>query len=202
VKIRNIGIWASVAAITGALGVGCIHVSVHPPGSQIDKGASTPEEVFVEWGGPSPTSGTLPILLTGFSGGNNNSSPDCFPASAGWNAYYVTGYFYGPFSSEPPSAAFPNGQDKPHLTIDTLATQNGTTLDTGILIAREFQPSNPTNRVCNDFVFPPPAPPMSTNLSSATFTNLNAGKRYRVTIFYKTPTATGLTTIVMNWTYH
>ena len=196
-KIRNIGIWASVAAITGALGVGCIHVSVHPPGSQIDKGGSTPEEVFVEWGGPSPTSGTLPILLTGFSGGNNNSSPDCFPASAGWNAYYVTGYFYGPFSSEPPSAAFPNGQDKPHLTIDTLATQNGVTLDTGVLIARDMMP---TQKVCNDNAAPPF--PSNANLSSATFTNLVSGKRYRVTIFYKTPTATGLTTIVMNWTYH
>jgi hypothetical protein len=58
----------------------------------------------------------------------------------------------------------------------------------------------PNQKVCNDN-----ADPLfsgNTNLSSAMFTNLVSGKRYRVTIFYKTPTAGGLTTIAMNWTYH
>lgn len=143
------------------------------------------------------TSGTLPVLLTGFTGGNPGTSPDCFPASAGWNAYYVTGFFYGPYSSEPAGAPFPNALDKPHLTIDTLATANGTTLDTGILIARDAMP---TQKVCNDNA--EPVFTANPNLSSATFSNLVSTKKYRITIFYKTSTAGGLTTITMNWAYH
>jgi len=144
-----------------------------------------------------PNSGTLPVLVTGFTGGNPGTANDCFPAGAGWNAYYVTGFFWGPFSSEPANAPFPNANNKAHLTIDTLATENGTTLDTGVLIAREFYPDQ---KVCNDNAQPPFVE--NPNLSSATFSNLVGGKRYRVTIFYKTTTAGGVTTVKMNWAYH
>jgi len=179
----------------GTIGTGCLYISIGTDALRPRQGGNGADPNVIV-GEPAPNSGTLPIVLTGFSGGNPGTT-DCFPASNGWNAFYVTGFFWGPFSSEPANAPFPNANNKPHLTIDTLATQNGATLDTGVLIARDAMPNQ---KVCNDN-----ADPLfsgNTNLSSAMFTNLVSGKRYRVTIFYKTPTAGGLTTIAMNWTYH
>lgn len=194
---NEISVWVSAAVMAAAIGTGCMYISIHsvhqaPGQSPTDGGQEPPVNV----GTPSPNSGSLPILLTAFTGGNPGST-DCFPASSGWNGYYVTGFFYGPFSSEPANAAFSNANDKPHLTIDTKATENGTNLDTGILIARDAMPNQ---KVCNDNAEQPF--PGNTNLSSATFSNLVAARRYRLTIFFKTNTAVGLTNIVMNWTYH
>lgn len=146
-------------------------------------------------GGPSPSDGTLTIPIGSFSPGDNGQA--CFPGSQGWNKYYVTFYFLGPNVSPPPNPNnYPNPENRNSVTVETALTENGTSLDTGIVIMNNL---NPTDKVCNDdatLVFTP-----NPKLSRVTFTPTGSGKKYRVTIFYKSATAGGLSEIKMHWSY-
>src|SRR6266404_4707427 len=80
---------------------------------------------------PDSNGGTLNALIGSFTNANTDG---CFPTSAGWDShYFVTFYFLGPNVSPLPSPNnYPNPDNTNCVTIDTEATQNGTTLDTGI----------------------------------------------------------------------
>ena len=146
-------------------------------------------------GGPSPSDGTLGVPITSFSSGNNGQS--CFPSTQGWNEYYVTFYFLGPNVSPPPNPNnYPNPENVNSVTIETALSENGTNLDTGIVIIDNL---SPTNKVCNDdatLVFTP-----NPKLSRVTFTPTGSGRKYRVGIFYKSATAVGLSEVKMHWSY-
>ncbi len=143
---------------------------------------------------PDGTSGTLGVPITQFSSGDNGQS--CFPAAQGWNVYWVTFYFLGPNTTPPPVNNYPNPDNKTSVTIDTLDTANGTTLDTGIVILDNL---NPANKVCNDDATPQFA--SNPKLSKAIFNPTGTNKRYRAGIHYKGPPPPGLTEIKVHWSY-
>ena len=145
--------------------------------------------------GPSGNFGTINInpstdLIS------NGSSTGCFPSTGGWDKYYATGWFLGPGATANPNN-FPNtAPQSSSITIDTLHNDNGTTLDTGILINYEF---NPNEKVCNNDVGST-VWPNNPKLSKATMTMGN-NKRYRLTVFFKSNTIGSLTNIKINWHY-
>jgi len=202
-KSKKIIACATLAGVVAALS-GC--QSMRPEGRKTgitdndvypyDNGKIDPyvELVLNPPGGPSPSDGTLGIPVGLFLNGNNGQS--CFPTSAGWDRYYVTFYFLGPNVSPPPNPNnYPNPENLASVTVDTLLTANGANLDTGIVILDNL---NPASKVCNDNT---PSFASNTNLSSATFTPTGSGKKYRVTIFYKSSTLGGLSEVKMHWKY-
>jgi len=151
--------------------------------------------VMLPSGGPSPSEGTLGVPITSFSAGNNGQT--CFPTDQGWNKYYVTFYFLGPNVSPPPNPNnYPNPENVNSVTVDTLLSENGSTLDTGIVIMDNL---NPASKVCNDDAAPVYTP--NAKLSKVTFTPTGSGRKYRVGIFYKSNTAGGLSEVKIHWTY-
>ena len=144
---------------------------------------------------PTGTSGTLGIPVTSATSGNGQQN--CFPFAQGWNRFYVTFYFLGPDVNPLPTPnSYPNPDNLNSFTIDTRDAANGTTLNTGIVVIND---ANPTQKWCNDDA----VPPFSSNpkLSRLTVTPTTPGARYRVTVFYKNSTAAGLTNLVVRWSY-
>jgi hypothetical protein len=139
-------------------------------------------------------SGTLGVRVTSFNSGNANN--DCFPYKQGWDRYYTTQYFRGPFTMNL-SNAFPNNDNVASVTIDTLHSSNGMELVTGIVISED---GAPTNRVCatnvGSIVYSP-----NPNLSKASFAPTQTNTLYRLTIFYKSSTAGSLDNVFFNWAY-
>ena len=146
-------------------------------------------------GGPTGNSGTLTIPVNSFSSGNNGQA--CFPSGANWDRYYVTFYLLGPNVNPPPNPNnYPNSGNLSNVTISTIDPANGTMLDTGIVI---MENTNPNNKVCNDDAIPPDA--LNPKLSKAKFSPTVSGKKYRVTVFYKSATLGNLTSVKVNWSY-
>jgi hypothetical protein len=142
---------------------------------------------------PSPSYGTLAVPVTSFT---SASSTGCFPSSQGWNKYYVSFYFLGPnVSPLPIPNNYPNPDNLSSVTIDTEDPSNGTALDTGILIVDNL---NPNSKVCND---DDPTYTANPKLSKATFNPTGTNRKYRVGIFYKSSTAAGVNTVLINWHY-
>jgi hypothetical protein len=73
---------------------------------------------------------------------------------------------------------------------------NGTTLNTGIVV---FDDADPSQKWCNDDAVPQFA--NNPKLSRRTVTPTVPGSRYRVGVFYKNSTAAGLTNLVVRWSY-
>lgn len=145
---------------------------------------------------PAGSSGTLGVKVTSFLSGNGGQ--DCFPTSQGWDRYYSTGLFLGPFVSPLPNPnPFPNTGNVASVTIDTLHSSNGTALATGIVINRDLAPQDKKCATNVGSIIYPPNP----NLSKLTFAPTQTNKKYRVTIFYKSSTAGGLTNVFSNWAY-
>jgi hypothetical protein len=144
---------------------------------------------------PDATTGTLNVPVTSFSSGSSDAN--CFPTTQGWNKYYVTFYLLGPNVSPLPSPNnYPNPNNLNSVTLDTMAPGNGATLDTGLLIVDNL---NPNSKVCDDDASPTYTP--NPKLSKVTFTPTGTNHKYRAGIFYKSGTATGLTNIVVHWSY-
>jgi len=143
--------------------------------------------------GPSGTSGTLGLQVLSFRTNGTTSINDCFPTSQGWDRYYSTQYFGGPFTK---NIQFPNIENVSSVTVDTIHSSNGTTLATGIVIYKSVAPNI---KVCatNAGTISPNNP----NLSKATFAPTQTNTLYRTTIFYKSSTAGGLSNIFFNFSY-
>ncbi len=137
--------------------------------------------------------GSLNPDVTSFINGNNGQG--CFPTSDGWDKYYpLPGYFLGPNTTPPTPNPYPNSGNNSFITIDTCAPENGTTLETGVVIMYEF---NPADKVCAS---------TSSCVDSSKLTictrSMATGKRYRAAVFYKSATLGGLQKIKINWSYH
>jgi len=144
---------------------------------------------------PDGNMGTLNAPVTAFSSGSSDGN--CFPTTQGWNKYYVTFYFLGPNVSPLPNPNnYPNPDNTNSITIDTMAAENGSSLDTGLLIVDNL---NPNSKVCDDDASPTYTP--NPKLSKVTFTPTGTNRKYRLGIFYKSSTATGITNIVIHWSY-
>ena len=141
------------------------------------------------------SSGTLNVPITQFQAGDGGAG--CFPTSAGWTKYYVTFYFLGPNVNPLPNPNnYPNPDNLNSVTIDTEAVENGSSLDTGIIIVDNAMP---VYKVCNDNASPPYTP--NPKLSSARFTPTLTNHKYRAGIYYKAPAPPGMTNIVVHWSY-
>ena len=140
------------------------------------------------------SSGTVGVRVQTFS--PYTGTHNCFPKSEGWDRSYTTQYFRGPLASGRPNP-FPNHENVPKVTINTLHASNGTQLATGIVI---FKEGDPHTKVCatNAGAFVSPRNP---NLSKVTFASTEARARYHVTILYKSETAANLNSIFFNWGY-
>ncbi len=135
-------------------------------------------------------SGTLNILPSSFSNGNNGVA--CFPTTNGWDRYFTTFYFLGPNAVPPDPNKYPNDGKYHIVTLSTDVTTNGPNLVAGVVIINNLIL---TNRVCS------PTTNGAPRLGTASMVMGNTNK-YRATIFYKSATLGNLTNIVMTWNYH
>jgi hypothetical protein len=139
--------------------------------------------------------GSLSVGISSFLNGNNGQS--CFPSTQGWDKYFVIPncYLCGANVSQ---QCFANTTRVNNCIVSTCDQANVVTgagpLQTGIVIQYEFDPSD---KVC--------ATNSPTCTASSTLTTctraMGPSKRYRATIHYKSGTATGLSSIKVNWNY-
>src|SRR5207249_4224823 len=100
---------------------------------------------------PTGNFGTLSIGANSFLNGNGGQA--CFP-NPPWDKYYpLSKLFLGP-NTTPSAITYTNGDNFPSVTVDTCNPTNGTTLETGIVIAAEFAPN--TDKVCATNASVPP----------------------------------------------
>jgi hypothetical protein len=145
--------------------------------------------------GPTVVSGALSVPLSWFTPGDGGY--EHFPASQGWDRYYVIITNFLGTSVVPDKYSFTNIVPKqPTFTVTTCNPHNGTSLVTGILT---FQTSDPTATVIartNAGL----ACPNNNNLSIITRTMLPT-KKYRAIVFYKSSTLGTNQTVRADFSY-
>jgi hypothetical protein len=193
--------WALVASVIAFI-AGCIQIQVsvndrkHPPGSD---GGKNPEpspngdDGPVVNGPPTGNAGGLYVPTSSFQSGNNGQT--CFPASKGWDKFYiVVTNFLG--SNTPPDAmSFTNIGNLPKVRVTTCNPTNGTTLETGVVIFELFHPDTDKKCVTNS--------PSCLDSSKLTINarNMASGKKYRAVVHYKSSTLGSLTNVVVQFNY-
>jgi hypothetical protein len=155
-------------------------------------GESAPVHVSVfQEATTNPTIGAVSYPLGAFGTPPPGGNVICGKTFDKWKAFEP---FDGPNVS-PASPSYPNPNNHTKLTIDTCASGNGPTLDTGIQIVGNWAPP-PTwcndNATCSGLSNP--------LLSSRTIT-MQSGKTYRVGIYWKSGTQGNITTVTFNYTY-
>jgi len=192
-------IMCAVAIVSVIASAGCMTSKCKIPASaraDEHKGRVDPTvTITYDSSDPTPSAGTLTIPVSSFTSGNGQQN--CFPYANGWNRYYVTFYFLGPnVSPLPDPNNYPNPDNVNSVTVHTCDPLNGSTLDTGIVIMEDL---DPTQKVCNNNASPTYAP--NPKLSSATFSPTKNNTKYRATVFYKNSTVGSLQNITVRWSY-
>jgi hypothetical protein len=162
------------------------------PGEVMVDGPKPPIQIF----DPGGISGSLTIGLGlgGFTSGNAGQT--CFPASQGWDSWFVLPrLLLGP-NTAPDANSYTNSENSSQFTVKTCDPDNGQMLQTGIVIQRDIPPFQKT---CYTNSTVPPC--TSTNLTIAVRTGTTQGK-YRATVFFKSSTTNGLPSgIKVYWSY-
>jgi hypothetical protein len=131
---------------------------------------------------PSVVAGNLNVPLNWFTPGDGGNAK--FPASQGWDRYYVIITNFIGTSVVPDKYSFTNIVPKQtNFTVTTCNPHNGSSLVTGILTFRTDNPTATELAVTNAGL----ACPNNQNLSTITRTMLY-NKKYRAIVFYKSST--------------
>lgn len=140
---------------------------------------------------PSGNSGQVIALKKGFYTGSPHA---CFTAADGWDKWFpLPRYLIGPVVV-PNAVCFTNIDQLYGVTVSTCIAENGTVLETGIVIYEEFNPNTDKLCVTNSGC-------LAASLLTINTRPIEASKRYRATVFCKSAQLNVAGQVKINWSY-